>query len=449
MSVIALSQIILPCYCGETHCVRDPRVKTYLRCRRCGAYLLYECDGRGEHRLRGLTGERLLTEPEIVVGQNGDWKINHPSLSRRHCQLTLAGDAYEITDLNSRNGTYVNNERIYAAPRRLDGGDLVRLADLTFRYLSPKIGGTVAPLTPNDLLGTKLDLPEAALDYDDRLLGKTLNGYRLSGLLSQGGMGRLYFATNEAGDSRAVKVILPRGQSDGDDTTTAGDRLQRFIQEMALSIELRHSHIVACYDIGQLGTVLYIQMEYFTGRNLRRWFAERPATPEQVIAIGAPAARALAYAHRQGVIHRDIKPENIMYRDDGVVKVIDFGIAKAVAAAEAVLRADETRETVHLGTLRYMAPEQLDAAGKVSPQSDIYSLGATLFFCLAGCSPYENSDDGADLRAAMTREPADITRFCKGVPAKLADVINTALATKPIFRFGTAEEMAAALEQAR
>lgn len=440
--------VIIPCTCGEKHRIPDPGSTTYLRCIKSGAIVTYECENSASHMIRAANQEYNLSGNEIILGRKAQMTIDHPVLSRQHCRFDLDEQSkeYSLTDMGSRNGTWVNEVQITpeSGAVKLCGGDLIRLVDLNFRYLSPE-GSSVPPrpLLIEELADSGLEFPDLKSGDEDKMIGRLLGDYRILAIISQGGMGRVYRAEREnTGQPCVVKTILPSRQG----TTSANELLQRFLLEMELSLHLAHPNIINYYDIGQVGKSLYIAMEYFPGRDLKDWFEHTPATYEQVVNIGRQAAMGLGYAHRKGVVHRDIKPENILFNFNGQVKIIDFGVAKGVLERN---NSGITVTGAFVGTLRYMAPEQLLREGEINHKCDIYSLGATLYYCLAGRSPFEKTSALAKLRKEMQKGAPPLSKYCRGVPRGLSQIIERAINVDPAARFESADEMAEALSQVR
>lgn len=439
-------KVILNCPCGELHSIPDPGSTAYLRCINCDALLTYECESTTGHILRNVCNnkEYIINGREVIAGRKAPLQIPHPMLSRHHCLFTAKGKEYLLTDLDSRNETWVNNVKITpdTPPLRLSGGDLIKMADLLFRYLSPNGSSEKPrPLTSEDLEGSGLELPDLRDKDGDKMIGKLLGEYRILSVMSQGGMGRVYRAECEpTGKPCVVKSILPENADDDDSTAT--ELLQRFLLEMELSLHLSHPNIIQYYDIGQVGKALYITMEYFPGRDLKSWYEHTPATYEQVLQIGIQASQALAYAHSKGIIHRDIKPENILYNFNGQVKIIDFGIAKGKNSKKT---SGITVSGALIGTLRYMSPEQLNKEMTIDHRIDIYSLGATLYYCLAGRSPFNETAAVSKIKKKMRRGVPPLSKYCRGVPPLLAEVIEKAVQTDPDARFQNAAEMTEAL----
>jgi tetratricopeptide (TPR) repeat protein len=254
--------------------------------------------------------------------------------------------------------------------------------------------------------------------------GSTVGRYEIVSSLSAGGMGELYHARDpELGRDLVVKLLPRRG-------VFHPEAVERFVREARAASALNHPNIVTVYEIGESPAGNFIAMELIEGRTLREMRSESPSM-SAVARIGAQAARALAVAHQAGIIHRDIKPENVMLREDGYVKILDFGIAQL---AQQHLSGDsETRITqpgVVVGTMRYMSPEQ--ATGKVvTSASDIFSLGIVLYELAAGRHPFDSSSDMAVLSAIILREAIPPSRMNSRVPAVFDSLVMRMLAKNP------------------
>src|SRR5215213_3170401 len=227
--------------------------------------------------------------------------------------------------------------------------------------------------------------------------GSTLDRYEVVSRMSAGGMGEVYRARDPLLERELVLKVLPqRAQFNA-------DALERFVREARAASALNHPNIITIYAIGEAESCHFIAMELVRGRTLRQLAKDR-APVRTVAQVGAQAARALAVAHEAGIVHRDIKPENVMVRDDGYVKVLDFGIAQLSQTNGA--DSDDSRLTrpgMVVGTMRYMSPEQA-TAGEVTPASDIFSLGIVLYELAAGRHPFEASSDMAVLSSIILRE---------------------------------------------
>ncbi|HEX2722905.1 MAG TPA: serine/threonine-protein kinase, partial [Gemmatimonadaceae bacterium] len=199
--------------------------------------------------------------------------------------------------------------------------------------------------------------------------GRTVDRYEVVTRISAGGMGEVYKARDPLLERELVLKVLPQRMQ------FHSEALERFVREARAASALNHPNIVTIYAIGQADGCHFIAMELVKGRTLRQLGHE--GAPAKVVAqVGSQAAKALAVAHEAGIVHRDIKPENVMIRDDGYVKVLDFGIAQLSESETADRDADSrlTRPGMVVGTMRYMSPEQATAAD-ITPASDVFSLG--------------------------------------------------------------------------
>jgi serine/threonine protein kinase len=244
--------------------------------------------------------------------------------------------------------------------------------------------------------------------------------------IGKGGMGTVYLATQRSlGREVALKVL------DGAGLAMDGARV-RMRREAELTALLEHPGIVPVYAVGEVGEVPFIAMKYLLGPSLER--VKRPWSPERVADIGAQLADALDAAHVQGVVHRDVKPANIIMDGDRPV-FVDFGLARA--QSDVTL----TQEGKVAGTLRYMAPERLDANSAVlDPRVDIYGLGATLYELLADREVFGEQSPTALIRSVLAREPAPLR--LRGRDHDLKTIVMRALSKDPRHRFATASDMA-------
>jgi serine/threonine protein kinase len=264
--------------------------------------------------------------------------------------------------------------------------------------------------------------------------GRVLGGrYHLDALIARGGMAEVWAATDQVlGRPVAVKVLHPHLA--GDEALRA-----RFHNEAIAVARLVHPAIVAIFDTCGDTRTEAIVMELVRGRTLRDFLDERGRLePVEVVHIGAEVASALTCAHRAGIVHRDMKPANILLSDDGRVLVTDFGIAKVLDSA------DVTRTSAVLGTVKYLAPEQVEGA-PVDARTDIYALGAVLYECVTGSPPFGGDSPAAIALARLHRSPEPPSALEPDVPPTLDAAIVRALARRPDDRFAAAEDLRAAL----
>ena len=272
---------------------------------------------------------------------------------------------------------------------------------------------------------------------------KVTGNYELVAALGHGGMGEVFHARDtRLGRSVALK-FLP--QSSVPDRTA----VDRFFLEARAASALNHPNIVTIYDIGEADGVPFIAMELIEGRTVRSVGAESLPL-EQLADIGTQVAKALAVAHQAGIVHRDIKPENIMIRNDGYVKILDFGLARVLPFPSDDTAAETQAATnpgTLLGTIRYMSPEQ--AKGKaVTAATDVFSLGLVLYELSTGKHPFQADSQLGTLHAILSQPVIPLSQQRTGIPMALETVILRMLEKDPRLRPSAAEVHAALTELA-
>jgi predicted Ser/Thr protein kinase len=250
--------------------------------------------------------------------------------------------------------------------------------------------------------------------------GSTVGRYRLESTLGQGAMGVVYLALDPEIERRvAIKVVRAEGPG-------AAERQQeielRFLKEAKIAGRLQHPNIVTIYDVGRDENLYFIAMEYVPGQALSRLL--KPAgqlTDEQKLVLARQSAEALAHAHDRGVIHRDVKPGNILVREDGVVKVSDFGIGKFLTGD-----ADLTQTGQMIGSPSYMSPEQIRGE-KLDPRSDIFGLGVVLYEMFTGSRPFTGESVTSLVYQVIHKEPVDPIEIRPDMPPALAAILRRSL----------------------
>ncbi|MEV4189109.1 protein kinase, partial [Streptosporangium canum] len=212
----------------------------------------------------------------------------------------------------------------------------------------------------------------------DPLVGKLLDGrYRVESRIARGGMATVYLALDIRLDRTVAVKVMHRSLAEDPSF------VRRFIGEAKSVASLSHPNVVHVFDQGTDGDNVYLSMEYVPGRTLRDVLRARGRLPaREALEVMIPVLAALGAAHQAGLVHRDVKPENVLLSDDGRVKVVDFGLARAIEAT------NQTRTGVMIGTIGYMSPEQV-TSGATDARSDVYSAGIMLFELLTGRQPYE------------------------------------------------------------
>ena len=248
------------------------------------------------------------------------------------------------------------------------------------------------------------------------MIGQTLSHYRIVSKLGAGGMGEVYLAEDiRLGRKVALKILDV-------DLTRHEDRVRRFEQEARAASGLSHPNILTIFDIGKEDSTHFIATEFIEGLTLRSVLTRARMKLGEVLEIALQVAGALAAAHAAGIIHRDIKPENIMVRPDGLVKVLDFGLAKLIEAqapstdsgARTIAKANTDPGTV-MGTAAYMSPEQARGQ-KVDARTDIFSFGVVIYEMIAGRAPFEGETASHVIVSILEKEPASLTRSSPDAP---------------------------------
>ena len=279
-------------------------------------------------------------------------------------------------------------------------------------------------------------------------VGDTIGRYTLESQLGVGGMGIVFRAFDNALRRQvAFKLMLvPHGAM-----KVVGEWSARMLREARAAAAFNHPNAVAVYDVGAHEGAPYIVMELVAGSSLRSLLdGSSPALPERLRWL-IDVARALGAAHRAGLVHRDVKPDNVMVRGDGVVKVLDFGIARGVQhtgdGSESTVRDLETvtQAGAVLGTPAYMSPEQLRRQ-PLDGRSDQFSWGVMAYQVLGGRLPFGGDDIMSLGMAILTEEPPPLDVVCSDVPSAVVAVVRRALSKRPEDRFQTMEDAAAALE---
>jgi len=250
-------------------------------------------------------------------------------------------------------------------------------------------------------------------------------------------MGMVYRAFDrELREPVAIKTLRPEVLEG------SGVALERFKQEIRLARKIAHRNVVRTYDLGEVNGTYYLTMEYVEGTSLKELIATRGPLPVPVtLTIGKQLCRALEVAHEQGVIHRDIKPQNIAVEPSGVIKVMDFGIARLASRPK---EQGLTQEGMSIGTPDYMSPEQLSGM-ELDARSDLFSAGVVLFECVTRRVPFEATTMYALIAKQLADPPPDPRTLNSEVPEGLARVILKAMAKEPGDRFQSAAEMHDAL----
>ncbi|WP_372371284.1 protein kinase [Candidatus Uabimicrobium sp. HlEnr_7] len=342
--------------------------------------------------------------------------INDVRLSRIHCVVFYHNEHFYIQDNNSTNGTYVN-ERNIDTPKRLEHSTTIN------------IGGTQITYIENDQSVKNKSVPS-----------EKIGPYRLLEKIGKGGIGAVYKVQKDDTDEiYALKILKPEVAEDE-------KIVARFIKEARVTAILDHPSIVKTIDMGVYKSEPYIVLEYLPDPSLSEVVhKKRKISLEQTLLIIEQIASALVCSHKQGVIHRDIKPSNILVSDKWHAKLIDMGLVKVIHESGLTLSGQA------MGTPRYMSPEQILDSKSVDPRTDIYALGATMYYCICGKPPYYDVHDkriASLLKKIYDSSPAPISSVIE-VPNVIEELIDKSMARNPGDRFRSAKSFYKAVYKIR
>ncbi|MDM7921301.1 MAG: serine/threonine-protein kinase [Pyrinomonadaceae bacterium] len=275
--------------------------------------------------------------------------------------------------------------------------------------------------------------------------GRVISHYRIDSLLGCGGMGEVYLATDNVLKRSVAMKIVP------DSLSADKARVRRFEREAQAIAELNHPNIMTIYEFVKVRRKNFIVSEFIRGETVRKRLARGPMQIGEVLDIAIQTAAALQAAHSARIIHRDIKPENIMVRDDGYVKVLDFGLAK-LTGATAEQRTPELSMTSQpgliLGTSNYVSPEQ--ARGKdVDHRTDLFSLGVVVYEMLTGTQPFKGETAVDVVAEIIQSDPPPVEKLDGKIPKKLSRLIKRLLEKDPKDRYPDAAELKRDLVEVR
>jgi serine/threonine protein kinase len=277
---------------------------------------------------------------------------------------------------------------------------------------------------------------------------RQIGAYQRLGPIGRGGMGEVHLALDTRLNRKVAIKLLPF------EFTTDAGRVRRFTQEARAASATNHPNIITIHEIGEVkteaGDLHYIVTEYVEGETLRQRLEGAPGRklpPADAVEIAAQIAAALSAAHEAGIVHRDIKPENVMVRRDGLVKVLDFGLARVIEQPTLVLDSqapaavpNNTETGVVMGTPRYMSPEQARGQ-KVDARTDIFSLGVMLYEMVAGRAPFASATTSETIAAILRDEPPPLSLYVTDVPRRLEQIIGRAMRKDPAERHQSAKDL--------
>jgi serine/threonine protein kinase len=284
-----------------------------------------------------------------------------------------------------------------------------------------------------------------AQEKPESLLGQQVGSYQIQSLLGAGGMGVVYKGRDVRLNRSVVIKVLPANK------VSDPERKRRFVQEAKAASALNHPNIITIYDIGSESGIDFIVMEYVVGKTLDQRIPRKGMKLNEALKLSMQMADALAKAHAAGIIHRDLKPTNVMATDEGLVKVLDFGLAKLTEVSESGEEAtltlqSQTEEGTIIGTLSYMSPEQAEGR-KVDARSDIFSFGAVLYEMVTGQKAFEGDSKLSTLAAIANKNPKPVIEINPILPRELDRIINHCLRKDPARRFQHMDDLKVDLEE--
>lgn len=262
-------------------------------------------------------------------------------------------------------------------------------------------------------------------------------GYQVLGKLGQGAMATVFKAKQLSLDRIVAIKVLPKRLSEN------REFVDRFYKEGKAAAKLNHAHIVGAYDVGEAMGYHYFVMEYIDGKTVYDLLKDGKPLPEkEVLTTIIQVAKALQHAHHRGLIHRDVKPKNIMITDDGVVKLADMGLARAVSDREAA----EAEQGKAFGTPYYIAPEQIRGELDVDYRADIYSLGATFYHLVTGKVPFDGPNPSAVMHKHLKAKLTPPDQINPNISSGICEIIEVCMAKDRDKRYASTDELLEDLE---
>jgi serine/threonine protein kinase len=359
------------------------------------------------------TGKTLTLTPgkaySIGSDESSDLVLTDPMVLAGHCTVTPETGGLMLRNRTASAGTFVGDKKISQA--RLGPNVVFRVGETDLTVLP-------APRTAKRTPGP------------DALVGKILGGYKILEVVGEGGMGKVYKAT-QLSLHRDVALKVLRDKLAKDESFRG-----LFINEARAAAQLVHPNVVQVYDAGSEGDVTFFSMEFLGQGSVEEILQrDKKMAWEQAILMVLEAAHGLAYAEGKGIVHRDIKPDNLMLNEDGRIKIADLGLAK---------QGEGAKDQGIIGTPHFIPPEQ--ALGKtVDTRADIYSLGATFFRMITGRTVFTGSTAKEIVLKHIKEPPPAASSIEKEIPDDVDLVISRMLAKDPEQRYATAQDIISAL----
>ncbi len=356
-------------------------------------------------------GKTYTVKESSIIGRGADAgiRIRDPLLSRHHCRVDIAEGRYQVCDLKSYNGTYVNGHRIEAAP--LMEGDEVRIGSQSLNC-------------------------HFVEDFDPI----HIEGFEFQRKLGEGTIGTVFLAKQQLmGKLVAVKIMNPECALDP-------RKMQIFMREAMAGGQLDHANLIKIYDAAEVAGIPYIVMEYVDGTNLFDILSSHGVLhARDALHIAIQIASALEHAFERKLVHRDIKPSNIIVTSAGIAKLTDFGLAKNFESAGT---SGLTHQGAGKGTLHYMPPEQVSNAISADQRADIYSLAATIYHLVTGHYPREGKNLPDFIMKILKQDVPEAMTVNPNVPKVVSDVLAKAMQRDINARYQVPSEFHAALRHA-
>jgi serine/threonine-protein kinase len=351
-----------------------------------------------------IIGQDFLVADNVVLGRKRtcDVIVDDVKSSREHTRIFKEGGSYYVQDLNSSNGTYLNELRIDKS--LLVFGDRVRIGETVLVFVG---------------------------DPEQNLEGQNVGGFQILDKLGHRDIGIVYRARQIALDRVVALKVLDR------DLSQDAQFVSRFIEEARAAGTLRHPNIIHIFDVGKAKDQYYICMEYVSGKTLRDTMAEGSLTLDDKVRVIRECASALAFAHGRGIVHKDVTPLNIILTQEKVAKIANMGIAKLT---------DAPITSRDINSLYYISPEEA-LAKPIGPLADMYALGVCMYEMLTGEVPFK-SDSARDIIKEHITTPVPSPReLVPEVPESLAATCLRMTAIDPAARYSTMMEVVSDLEK--
>lgn len=349
-------------------------------------------------------------------------RLDDEKVSRHHASLELTPQGLQVTDLGSRNGTILGEVQLNPnEPQMSDLEDKLRLGDHVFYIMLQGIDD----VTRRERARTRR-LDEPLLPRDE---------FEILGEIGRGATGRVYAARQKL-LKRNVAVKVLKTECDEEDR-------ERFIREGSFMVKIQSPYVVEVYDVRLVGDRIYLVMELINGVSAKDRLYGGPMQVPEALKICEDVCYGLAAAHRVGVVHRDVKPANVLLTSQGSGKLSDFGIAKELDSMESLTSTGEG-----LGTLAYVSPEQAQEAKAVTPATDIYSLGATLYHLIGGRPPFIPKSAKV-LLSILDEAPPSLQTLAADAPPGVVYLVHHMLEKAAADRPPTADEVASELRKLR